>query len=526
MHESEDIIKLKAALSELQHINNILDKISRIRETNHILSIIIQELIELTDADQGVVNLVSELTKAEPVTIIRKNYPDTLNLPFKINDLIIGWVLKNKRQLIIDDADNFPEISGLYSEGGLFKSIICSPMVVRNEIIGLVSLVRSENKEPFDDSHTRLAGIITSQSGQILSNALLLEELAEKNKLLQISQERLQDENIRLRTQLGTDYTFENIIGNSGAMRKVKAMISRVSGSDAPVLITGHTGTGKELVARAIHYNSIRKNKPFIVKNCGVKTESLLEAELFGYVKGAFTGAEKDKPGLFNEADGGSIFLDEIGDAPLPTQVAVLRVIENGEIRPVGATKTDYVNVRVISATNKNLSREIEQGTFRQDLFYRLNTFTVDLPPLKDRTEDIPLLIHHFLKQLKVKLGLDELSISPEALDILVNYSWPGNIRQLENEIERAAVVCEKGDRISISDLSPQIIAESGSLPSSGESRGQLKDAVEKLEIDLICQTLKKNEGNILRSAEELGLTRKGLKDKMARYGIEPKNSD
>ncbi len=510
---------LHNVLDELRCINRIIDKICRVRETNHIMSIIIDELTAVTGADQGVINLISPDKEADLVTIVRKDTTSENEIPYKVNSLLTGWVLKENRFLKIDDLDNDERFKDLSSEKDRFKSILCFPMVVRGETIGLTSLVKSAQNGPFTDDQCRQTGIIVSQSAQILSNALLMEELARKNELLEISKENLQNENVRLKTELGRDFSFENIVGNSKALKDVLTLASKVSANDSPLLITGPTGTGKELMARAIHYNSHRRDNPFVVKNCGIKTESLLEAELFGYTKGAFTGADRNKPGLFKEADGGTIFLDEIGDAPLSTQMAILRVLENGEIRQVGASKTEYVDVRVISATNRDLKKKMKDGSFRQDLFYRLNTFTVELPSLQQRREDIPLLAPYFLKKLKVKLNNDNLSISPAALDLLSKYSWPGNIRQLENEVERAAVTCNS-DTIEITDFSREIFDSALSPSDHSSYRGPLKGIVEKVEKDIISATLIENDGNIMRTSKILGLTRKGLKDKISRYEI------
>ncbi len=521
MSEDQDSARLQATLEELKSINRVLDKVCRARETNHIMSIIIEELIHLTNASEGVINLVSPTKDDSLVTIVRKGKSASDEFPFKAGEQISGWVLRHNRILKIDDLDTDNRFSGLTSEDGRFKSVLCCPMVARGETIGLTSLVRDAARGPFDDDQSRMAGIVVSQSAQILSNALLLEDLARKNELLEMSQRKLHEENIRLQGELRSNFSYENIVGKSPVLRNVLSLAAKVAGNDSPLIITGPTGTGKELIARAIHYNSARRNKPFIVKNCGIKTESLLEAELFGYVKGAFTGADRDKPGLFKEANGGSVFLDEVGDAPTGTQVAILRVIETGEIRPVGANRTEFVDVRIISATNKDLREEIKKGTFREDLFYRLNTFLIELPPLSHRREDIPLLINYFLKKLRIKLGREDLSITPAAMELLSNYTWPGNIRQLENEIERAAVVSNFDEPIDVCDLSTEIIG-CASVPSSVDGyRGQLKEAVERVERELITSTLKENQGNILKSSKSLGLTRKGLKDKMARYGIE-----
>ncbi len=522
MPDNNELTRLRATLHELKTINGLTDRISRVRETNHIMSIIINELIRITDSNQGVINLVSADVDEDMLTVVRKSEKSENEIPYKVDKMISGWVLKNKQMLKIDDLDRDERFGGLTSEEGQFQSILCFPMLSGGEIIGLTSLVRNRQSGPFGEDQCRLAGIIISQSAQILKNAMLFEELAQKSELLEISFGRLKEENLILKSEINSSLLFENIIGRSKVMREVLALASKVSANDSPVLITGPTGTGKELISKAIHYNSRRKDRPLIIKNCGVKTETLLESELFGHVKGAFTGADKDKPGLFRQADGGTIFLDEIGDAPLSTQMAVLRAIESGEIRPVGSSKSEIVDVRVISATNKDLKEEIKRGNFRQDLFYRLNTFTIEMPPLINRKEDIPLLSEHFIKIISLKHGIEGLSITPAALDKVINYSWPGNVRQLENEIERAAVVCEEGHTIDVSDLSSELVNIDVDKAKYSLSGGRLRDAVESLEKDIIVSALEQNDNNIQKSSRVLGLTRKGLKDKMRRYGIDP----
>jgi len=518
--EEKDIIRMQAAFDEVTSINRLIERISQVHETNHIMSLIIGELLKLTGADEGVISLVSPVADKSMQTVVRKQQEKSGGIPYKVSSQVTGWVLREKRLLKIDDLDKDDRFTGLTSEQGKYKSLVCCPMIARGDTIGLVSLVKSTDSGCFTDAHCRVAGIIASQSAQILQNALLLEELAHKNELLQLSQEKLKEENMRLRSEVGSTFAFENIIGKSEPMKRVLTLASKASTNEAPVLILGDTGTGKELIARAIHYNSLRKEMPLVIKNCGVKTESLLESELFGHVKGAFTGADRAKPGLFKEADGGTIFLDEIGDAPLSTQAAVLRVLENGEIRPVGASKTEYVDVRFISATNKDLKHQIKEGLFRQDLFYRLNTITIEMPPLAQRPDDIVPLVHYFISKLRLKLGNERLSISPAALDFLAKYAWPGNVRQLENEIERAAVVCDTEGIIDIADLSPDLLRASTQSSEFKEYHGQLREITERVEREIITASLLENRGNILKTSRVLGLTRKGLKDKMARYGI------
>ncbi len=511
---------ITSAFEELQAINQLIERVCKVRETNHIMSIIIDELIRLTGAGEGVINLIPKQKTDDLVTVVRRKQDVKESQAFRVDDLICGWVLKNRATLKIDDLDSDERFSGLTSDGGRVKSILCSPMLAHGEMVGLTTLVRDEQSGPFTDDQARLVGIISSQSAQMLKNALLLEELARKNQLLQVNQEKLRDDNIRLQAEMEQTFAFENIIGKSPQTKRALVLASKVSVNESPVLITGPTGTGKELIARAIHFNSRRKNRPFVIKNCGVRTETLLESELFGHTKGAFTGADRPRQGVFKEADGGTIFLDEIGDAPLSTQAAILRVIENGEVRPVGAARTDRVDVRVISATNRDLRKMIEEDLFREDLFYRLNTVTIELSPLAHRSEDIPLLVHHFINQLRAKLGNDNLNITPEAMCLLEEYDWPGNVRQLQHEIERAAVVCSREGVIDRTDLSPEIRGVQVDLPTARKYHGRLRDTVEDLEKQVIASTLEENDGNILQTSKLLGLTRKGLKDKMARYRI------
>jgi len=522
MDDHKKINELEEALTELETINRIIGRICQVGETNHIMSIIVDELVKYTSADQGVINLVKAGLPENMETIVRDNDTRSESDVFHLDDIIAGLVLTEKKLLKIDDIDSDGRFSKTSSQGGRFSSLLCAPMIARGKIVGLTTLVRDKKAGPFSDSQCRMVGIVTSQSAQILANSLLMRELARKNELLETTRQALSDENARLKSEVAGTFAFENIIGQSPAMKKVLTLTSKVSTNEIPVLITGSTGTGKELIARAIHYNSRRAEKPFVVKNCGVKTETLLESELFGHVKGAFTGAERAKEGLFKEADGGTIFLDEIGDAPLSTQVAILRVLETGEIRPIGAETTGYVDVRIISATNADLRKKIADGSFREDLYFRLNTVTIDIPPLKMRSADIPLLVYHFLNKVKARLGYDKLSVSAEAMAAFNEYDWPGNIRQLQNEIERAAVICDTGGVIELAHLSRDI-HDAISPDSEHTEEGALRRAVEHLEREMITDALSATNGNILKSSQILGLTRKGLKDKMARYAIDPR---
>ncbi len=518
MTKDDEIAKLRAAIDELSSINHTLDRVCHLRETSQILSVLIDELISLSGSHEGVISLISSEQKAETTTVIRKRTHEAAGIPFHVHSQLSGWVLANSATLKIDDLDHDDRFRQLSSQDGRFKAVLCIPLIVRGAILGLATLVKSAPAGPFSDREARVAGIAAAQSAQILHSAILLQELAQKNELLAISQRALREENARLKTKFGVGASFENIIGKSTAMRTILETAAKVAKNDVPLLITGETGTGKELLARAIHSSGPRRQNNFVVKNCGLKTETLLEAELFGYVKGAFTGAETDKPGLFQEADNGTIFLDEVGEAPPSTQVALLRVLESGEVRAVGASRSLQVNVRIISATNRDLKNAIKDGSFREDLYYRLNGVTIELPPLRMRREDIPLLIDNALKRLKSQFGNEDLAIAPDAMERLCQYSWPGNIRQLQHEIQRAAMLADDESQITFQDFSPEV--KSALSDAAESSPGILRQAVDKLEADLIRKTLDENRGNILQTSKVLGLTRKGLREKMLRLGL------
>ncbi|MEO0115016.1 MAG: sigma-54 dependent transcriptional regulator [candidate division WOR-3 bacterium] len=333
-----------------------------------------------------------------------------------------------------------------------------------------------------------------------------------------IEHQHLKKENILLRKELSKRYQFQDIIGKSPKMQAVFELIRTVAPTKSTVLIQGESGTGKEMVARAIHEASLRKDGPFIALACGALPETLLEAELFGHEKGAFTGANFQKKGKLELADGGTLFLDEIGDISPKSQVDLLRFLQEREFRRLGGTETIKVDVRIIAATNKNLLKLVEQGKFRDDLYYRLNVITITLPPLRERKEDIPLLITHFLEKYNIETGKRIEKISEAAMNILMDYHWPGNVRELENTIEHAVVVSE-GNTIMPNSL-PDFLKKKEPTPIDTSK------SLEEMEKQHIIQVLKEQQGNISRAAEILGINRVTLYRKMKEYDIKIEDSD
>lgn len=325
-----------------------------------------------------------------------------------------------------------------------------------------------------------------------------------------------------LNNQLGNRYSYDQMIGKSKPMQDLYAMLDKIKTSESTVLVQGENGTGKELIARAIHFNSPRKDAQFVTVNCSAFNENLLDSELFGHVKGSFTGAIKDKKGLFEAADKGTLFLDEIGDMSPTMQVKLLRVLQEGTLTPVGGTELRKVDVRVVAATNKDLKEMVEQGTFREDLYYRINVINLVVPPLRDRKEDIPILVDHFLARNCKEKGLPLKQPAKRAMEKIFDYPWPGNIRELENEIERVIVLAGDDPRVS-ADLLSQRIRDFGENTKVQGVRvaGKLKDALEELEKTMIKEGLRRTNWNKSRLAKELGISRAGLIMKVEKYGLD-----
>jgi Nif-specific regulatory protein len=386
-------------------------------------------------------------------------------------------------------------------------SFICVPVKKGKQVIGALSVDR-----PFDDAYSLKSGekLLAVIATMIASHVIKLETI-------RMDKDRLREENRRLQSVLRDKYSIGNIIGNSNKMREVFQMISQVSKSNATVLIRGESGTGKELVANSIHYNSLRERSPFVKVNCAALPVTLIESELFGHEKGAFTGAIKQKIGKFELANKGTIFLDEIGSIGLDAQANLLRILQEKEFERVGGHRTIKTDVRIIAATNKNLEEAVAEGTFRGDLYYRLNVFPIYMPPLREHKTDILLLADHFLEKYAGENHKDIKRFSTPAIDMLMEYHWPGNVRELENCIERAVLLCEEGV-IHSYHLPPtlQTGKESDTVPALS-----LDDAVANLEREMIIDTLKNTRGNITVASKMLQTTVRKFTYKASKYGVD-----
>ncbi len=421
-------------------------------------------------------------------------------------------------------------------------SVISVPIHVNDEFMGTVfgdgflvsntaeeqkALVRNYLERDFPSRPDLIAKInelpvLSEKDLQYLTELvnLVVDEILVMHKTLDDQVSRVNE----LSKELGQRYGFDRMIGKSGPMQELYSLLERVCDSGTTVLIQGENGTGKELIARALHYNSKRKSKKFLVVNCGAFNENLLESELFGHVKGSFTGAIKDKKGLFEAADGGTLFLDEIGDTSPPMQVKLLRVLQEGTFTPVGSTEVKRGNVRVLAATNRNLTEMVKTGEFREDLYYRLNVINIQVPPLRDRKDDIPVLVQHFLEKSAKATGRPIKKISASCMEKLMDHDWPGNVRELENEIERLSVLAGDQESLTPDFLSPRIKENVKQFPGL-RVNGNLKDSLEELEKQMILEGLERYNWNKSKLAKELGISRAGLITKVAKYDLEKRRT-
>ena len=432
---------------------------------------------------------------------------------YKLGEGITGTVFKTGEAVYVTDIEKDKRFLGKTGQRkaheGFKMAFICVPIKLESKTIGTLSVSKETPVGENPNVDLRLLSIIATLVGQA----------SRLNDMFEAQKAGLQEENRKLRQQLKTKFELGNMIGTSNAIQEVFRLVEQVAQSNATVMIRGESGTGKDLIAHAIHYNSLRADKPFVKINCTALPESLLESELFGHEKGAFTGASERKIGRFERANGGTIFLDEIGDFSLNLQVKLLRVIQFKEFERVGGLETIKTNVRIVVATNRNLEEDIKSGVFREDLYYRINVFPIYLPPLRERKNDIMLLADYFLEKYSKENGKNILRISTPAIDMLTRYHWPGNIRELENCIERAVLLCN--DQVIRSEhLPPSLQIEHGYKVTDGRT---MPEMVENLEKEMIIEALKKNSGQRRKVAQTLGITERILGYKITKYNIYPK---
>jgi len=433
-------------------------------------------------------------------------------ITYRVGEGVTGKVMQTSKPMIVPKVSQEPLFLNRFERWNVTKqdlSFICVPISIGNEVIGTISVDRAfEETAPFNDE-MRILSIVASM---IANDLRTRREAAIERKLLE-------DENLRLRYELEERFRPENIIGNSNAMRDVYRQIHQVAGSNTTVLIRGESGTGKELVAHAVHYSSPRAEGPFIKVNCAALNENLLESELFGHEKGAFTGAIQTRKGRLEEANDGTLFLDEIGDFSSATQVKLLRVLQEREFERVGSNHPLKTNARILVATNRDLENCVDKGTFRQDLYYRINVFPIFLPPLRQRKDDILLLADFFLERYSKKMGKDIRRISTSAINMMVSYHWPGNVRELENCIERAVLLSSDG--VIHGHHLPPTLQTSEASDTIGV--GSLSERTNLFERDLIIDALKRWNGNLAASARDMKITARIMRYKVRELGIDYK---
>ena len=495
-------------LQLLYHISCLLDTSLDLRE---IVSPVLEALAEHMNMNYGTLTLLNRKTGDILIEAAHGLSPQQARRGrYKLGEGVTGQVILTGEPAVIPRKSESPLLLDKTRRGkGADTSFICVPIKVGQEVVGALSVDQAFAPEANLQDDARLLSIIAS----LIAQAVKLRRVAQEER------DRLAEENERLKQELRERFRPSNIVGNSHEMQQVYDQIAQVSKSNATVLILGETGTGKELVAHAIHYNSDRADKPFLKAHCAALPENLIESELFGHVKGAFTGAISDRKGRFELAHGGTLFLDEIGDVPPAIQIKLLRVLQEREFERVGDTKTIKVNVRMLAATNRNLQEMVAQGKFREDLFYRLNVFPIYVPPLRTRKADVVLLADFFLEKYAKEQGKRVRRLSSAVIDMLMSYHWPGNVRELENCLERAVLVAE-GDVIHPYHLPPtlQTAEASGAVTS-----GNLKERVDAFERDLIVDALKSTRGNMAAAARNLQTTQRIFGYKVHQYAIDPK---
>jgi len=506
--------KVSREIKELSLLFEISKKLSETLDLKQALKPILQSMAEHMKMLRGTLTVLNRKTGE---IVIEEAYglepEEKAKGKYRVGEGITGKVIETGKPAIvprISDEPLFLDRTG--SRRHLNKrdvAFICVPIKIGKEVIGALSVDRLFSGNVAFEEDVRLLTIIASS----ISQAVKLRQLAQEEL------EKVKEENVRLHGELKDRFRPKTIVGNSKIMRNVYDLIEQVARTNTTVLILGESGVGKERVAHAIHYSSHRSQHPFVKINCAALPESLIESELFGHEKGAFTGAITARRGRFEQADRGTLFLDEIADVPPMVQTKLLRVLQEREFERIGGNNTVRVNVRVITATNRDLESLVRDGKFREDLYYRLNVFPIVVPPLRERRTDIMLLADFFIQKYAREQGKNITSVTTEATDMLMNYHWPGNVRELENCVERAIVLSTDGT-IHAYHLPPNL--QRTDAADSAEAQGAFKAKVGNVEMEMIVEELKRTRGNMAKAARALGLTERVMRLRVVKYGIDP----
>jgi Nif-specific regulatory protein len=512
---NKNVARADQRLREAQRLSTLLEVSQALSGTLN-LKASLHRVLEVLASQYGAVRGLVLLVDADGALRVEASDgmgESSRGVSYQIGEGITGRVVQSGKPIVVPRVSREPAFLHRAARRPELAhqelSFICVPIALNRRAVGALAIDLKFDPERTFNRSVKFLGVVSS----MIAQAIKIHRLIDEDK------RRLVDENTHLRQELRERYDFSHLVGSSVAMREIYEQVAQVAGTNTTVLIRGESGTGKELIAHAIHYNSLRASKPFVKVSCAALPESLIESELFGYEKGAFTGAEARKKGRFELAEGGTLFLDEIGDVNVATQVKLLRVLQQREFERVGGTETVKANVRLVAATNKDLEKAIAAGTFREDLYYRLNVFTMFVPPLRERKPDLLLLVDHFLEKFAREHHRSIKRISTPAIDMLASYHWPGNVRELENTLERAVLMCD-GEVIHGHHLPPslQTAEASGTV-----TRMALKDAVSAYEKDLIQDALKTTRGNRAKAARLLDTTERIINYKVRTHGIDAK---
>ncbi|MCI0698146.1 sigma 54-interacting transcriptional regulator [candidate division KSB1 bacterium] len=499
----DQLLVLKAA----NRIALLLSKAQRVEDA---VEQLMAEFVDLAQADEGSIQLLRPTSTMSRRTLIRRAGARDGWLDSRLDDLLTGWVLKHKQALLTNDLASTLDLGKAAERYAGIRSVLAVPLIVQEQVIGVVNLIRAPATAPFSMKDQRLVDLLAREIAGFIEQAHIREQLF--------------NDYDRLRQEIPERFGIHGIIGRGAAMKEVFSVLDRIIPTDGRILIHGESGTGKELIAKVIHYAGPRQAAPFVAVDCGALPANLLESELFGYVRGAFTGANRDRRGLFEEANTGTLFLDEIANMSLETQAKLLRALQEGEIRPLGSNQARKVDARIVTAASVDLQKKISAGEFRSDLYYRLNVVPIHLPALRDRVEDIPMLATHFLQRFAERHGKKLRHLAASAIQILERYPWPGNVRELENVMERAVILAGNNDAALLPEHLPYELAfpeaqrEAFAVPLSGNLPKLLAD----YEREILLKVLRHHHWNQTEAARALKISERVMRYKMKRLKLRP----